>query len=143
MNSYVDLALQIDRLMRRINADLHPQAKHFDYENVGPIGGMLLLTIGEAEPVSLQAVIAKMGRDKSQITRLLQKLVQKGLVAKERDDDDGRELILCLTPKGQQQLNSIQKALADVVKHIFEPIKQEDVKAFSEILERLLQSDAC
>ena len=49
MTSSIELALQIDRLMRRIHAELHPRANDFDHEGVGPIGGMLLLTIGEAK----------------------------------------------------------------------------------------------
>ncbi|MEL7492215.1 MAG: MarR family winged helix-turn-helix transcriptional regulator [Pseudomonadota bacterium] len=123
--------------MRRINADLHPQAKEFDYEGVGPIGGMMLLTIGEAEPVELQTIIAKMGRDKSQITRLIQSLERKGLLKKHRNDEDAREIVLVLTPTGRRQLESIQNALADVIEHIFEPLTHREKAQFLQIISRL------
>ena len=139
MTSSLDLALQTDRLMRRIHADLTPRARDFDYEKVGAIGAMLLLTIGEGEPVELQTVIAKMGRDKSQITRLIQSLERKGLVEKHRNDEDAREIILALTPAGVRQLDSIKDALTAVIETIFQPLTQKETQQFFDILSRLLE----
>lgn len=138
MSSFAELAIQIDRLMRMINADLQPRTQQFDYEKVGPIGGMLLLAIGEAEPITLQDVIMKMGRDKSQITRLVQSLERKKLIKKEKSNLDGRELILCLTSNGRHQLESIQSELAKIVERIFEPLSERETSLFSEILEQLV-----
>ncbi len=138
MHSFSDLALQVDRLLRRINADLHPKAQQFDHEKVGPIGGMLLLAIGESQPINLQTLVSRMGRDKSQITRLVQSLERKGLILRQRSETDGRESLLCLSPKGHAQLASIQSALTDVIKHIFEPLTETETRQFSDLLERLL-----
>ena len=140
MTSSVDFALQIDRLMRKINADLHPQAKQFDYEQVGPIGGMLLLTIGEDEPANMQSVVNKMGRDKSQITRLIQSLERKELVEKHRSENDAREIVLSLTPAGRDQLASIKEALSAVVANIFRPLTQKQKQQFFDILSSLLDT---
>ena len=140
MTSFVDLALQIDRLMRRIHADVHPQAEQFDYEKVGPLGGMALLAIGEAEPAPMQKVISKLGRDKSQITRLIQNLERKGLIEKDCGQVDGRELVLRLTPRGRRQLDSIQSVLADVVENIFAPLSKTETENFSQLLDRVLDA---
>ena len=140
MTSPTDLALLIDRLMRKIHADLHPRAAEFDYEQVGPIGGMLLLTIGESEPLQMQSVVAKMGRDKSQITRLIQNLERKGLVQKQRRKEDAREIVLVLTPAGREQLKTIQSALSEVVAKIFEPLSSVETHEFYKVLSRLLDT---
>ena len=103
---------------------------------------MLLLTIGEQEPVELQTVILKMGRDKSQITRLIQSLERKGLVEKHRSRDNAREIILFLTPTGRLQLESIQTALAEVVADIFQPLTAKETQQFFDTLSRLLQTPA-
>ena len=140
MSSFVDLAIKIDRLMRMINAELNPMASEFDREKVGPIGGMLLLTLGDAEPLNLRAIITRMGRDKSQITRLVQSLERKGLVAKERCSEDARELVLRLTPKGRQQLVLIQNALAGIVETIVAPLSPIEMQQFSVVLDRLVNT---
>ena len=46
-----ELAVQVDRLMRRMNAGIEARAPLFDTDRVGPIGGMILLTIAEVQPV--------------------------------------------------------------------------------------------
>lgn len=126
--------------MRRIHADLHPRAVEFDHHRVGPIGGMLLLAIGEREPIDIGALVQQMGRDKSQISRLVQTLERKGLITKEQSIDDGRVSLLRLTEAGGHQLRSIQAVLMDVVFKVMEPLSDREQAAFSQLLDKILTS---
>ncbi|MEM9530550.1 MAG: MarR family transcriptional regulator [Pseudomonadota bacterium] len=137
-NSTTTLALNIDRLMRRIHAELQPRASEFDQYRVGPLGGMLLLTLGEREPADIQSVVEALGRDKSQISRLIQRYERQGLLVRQKSAQDGRVSLLRLTPAGRQQLEWIQEALAEVVGDIFAGLSREERAAFSELLARVL-----
>ncbi len=136
--STITLALKIDRLMRRIHAELQPRASEFDQHRIGPLGGMLLLTLGEREPVDIQSVVDALGRDKSQISRLIQRFERLGLLTRKRSDQDGRVSVLRLTRQGREQLERIQEALAEVVDGIFHGLSREERAAFSKLLEQVL-----
>lgn len=142
VNTYPDdsttLALNIDRLMRRIHAELQPRASDFDHHQVGPLGGMLLLTVGECEPVDIQSVVDALGRDKSQISRLIQRFERKGLLIRERSVSDGRVSVLSLTATGREQLERIKDVLNVVVGGLFTALSRKEQVIFAEMLERVL-----
>ncbi len=141
MNDTTSLALNIDRLMRRIHAELQPRAQDFDRHKVGPLGGMLLLTIGEMEPVDSKSVVEALGRDKSQISRLIQKLERKGLIEREPSPEDGRIQFLSLTSTGHDQLMRIKDVLNTIVDELFSDISKEDRSAFNAIIHQVVILD--
>ncbi len=132
------LALQIDRLMRLIHADIHPQAECFDTENVGPLGGMVLLTIAESEPIPIQSVVRRLGRDKSQMSRLINTLERKELLIKQPSPDDARVTLLKLAPRGQDQLQRIQTVLSSVIGNLFAPLSEKERTQFTALLTKVL-----
>ncbi len=135
------LALNIDRLMRRIHAELQPRAADFDHHQVGPLGGMLLLTIGERGSVDIQSVVAALGRDKSQISRLIQRFERKGLLTRETSPTDGRVSLLSLTKSGRDQVESIKDVLTVIVDGLFNGLSRDEKAMFAAILERVLMED--
>ena len=124
--------------MRRIHANLHPRAKTFDQYGLGPLGGMILLTIDEAEPVDIRSVVTALGRDKSQISRLVSRLEDKGLIARQQSVEDGRVTQLYLTHKGRNQLVLIQTALTQVIDELFVTLTFTEQKVFSSLLRKAL-----
>lgn len=131
------IALTIDRLMRRIHAELHPQAAEFDTHNVGPLGGMLLLTIADSEPIDVQTVTRALGRDKSQISRLIKKTEEQGLIHREKNADDGRSVVLTLTDDGRRQLEKIQAALTSTIEDILKPLDASERDVFRQLLSKV------
>lgn len=135
------LALQIDRLLRRFNADLNPRAAAVDVENIGPIGGMVLLTLHEAGDLTAKALSEKMGRDKSQISRLIHHLEQRGLIAKAGDARDARRSILQLTDKGVSQVAAFHTALTATTDAICTPLSAAEVTTLSALLTKIHSAD--
>ncbi|MEM6415310.1 MAG: MarR family transcriptional regulator [Pseudomonadota bacterium] len=134
------IALNIDRLMRRIHTELQRTAETFDTFNVGPIGGMALLTIADNEPVDIQTVSQALGRDKSQISRLLKRLDEKGLIKRKRCPSDGRTILLELTKDGQRQLKSITQALTSIIGDALEPLSTSERKSLGDALAKVVLS---
>lgn len=103
-----------------------------------PLGGMLLLTLGEREPVDIQTLVAALGRDKSQISRVIQRFERLGLLQRKKSDVDGRVSVLRLTAMGREQLTKIQEALAAVVQGIFNGLSRRERAEFAKLLTRVL-----
>ncbi|MEM9855045.1 MAG: MarR family transcriptional regulator [Pseudomonadota bacterium] len=124
------LARRLDRLMRRLNAALHPRAQAMDKEKVGALGGMVLMELADRGPLPLAVLSAEMGRDKSQMTRLVQMLEGKGHVARSADAKDRRVSLIALTPRGEAFVRDVEMILGEVLEEILSPLGEAERRAF-------------
>ncbi len=132
-----EIAYLVDRFMRRISANLHDKALSIDVERIGPFGGMILLTLSDIEPVSMHALVAQMGRDKSQMTRAIKSLEGKGMVERHRCPDDGRVSVLHLTEKGRAFVGEIKEILSGVIDEILSPVSASERQSLSAVLRKI------
>lgn len=137
-----DLALLVDRFMRRIHFGLQAKAHEFDTARVGPGGGIVLLTLAEMGCPGLQELTNRVARDKSQMTRTIRSLETKGLVARETSPHDARVSLVRLTPEGEQVVSDLQHAVAETIDDILAPISKSDIKVLKDLLERALTNGA-
>ncbi|MEL6946365.1 MAG: MarR family transcriptional regulator [Pseudomonadota bacterium] len=135
--SDTEIAKYTDRLMRRVHAALHGQAHVFDTQKVGPIGGMVLLTLADAETLKINDLVKRLARDKSQVTRLVQTLETKGLIQRTNDEDDARVVRLALTPLGETTVVELQQAFADALREILSPLSAQEQATLQDLLSRL------
>ena len=142
MNKDATLALQMDRLMRRFHSDMHPRALKVDTEKVGPIAGMILFVISEQSPVTASEIAALLGRDKSQISRLISLLMRKGLVVKTTHDGDARRADLRLSEAGALQVAAFHGALVETTKSVFGDLNRDERAVFSNLLTKVLREGA-
>ena len=133
-----DLALLIDRFMRRIHFGLQSKADAFDTANVGPGGGIILLTLSDMGSPGLQELTRRVARDKSQMTRSIRSLEAKGLVERRPSSDDARVTLVRLTPEGEAVVKTLQTVVAETINEILAPISQDEKNAFKNMLERAL-----
>ncbi|MEO0343954.1 MAG: MarR family transcriptional regulator [Pseudomonadota bacterium] len=133
-----ELALLIDRFMRRIHFKLRANAAQFDVKSVGRNGGMTLLTIADTDRISLHDLTERMARDKSQMTRAIKALEQKGLVARETAPDDARVSLVFLTADGKEVVAQLRDALTKVIDEILEPISTADKAELKTLLNQAL-----
>ncbi|MEM1237936.1 MAG: MarR family transcriptional regulator [Pseudomonadota bacterium] len=132
----IELALLVDRLMRRIHVGLQSRAEEFDPHNVGPWGGMVLLTLSDHDGIEIGALARHLGRDKSQVTRTLASLESKGFINRPVSQTDGRVRHVRLTKEGHAMVETLGKAVAESLDQALGPLASTDLKALEEILER-------
>ncbi|MEM1436483.1 MAG: MarR family transcriptional regulator [Pseudomonadota bacterium] len=132
-----DIAIHIDRFMRRIHSGLQARASEFDAENVGPGGGMILLTLADVEPAPIQFMARLMGRDKSQMTRAIKSLESKGLIERSTEAADARVSLLSLTRQGRSAVDRIQVALTSVIGDILSPLAADERKLLKAFMARI------
>ena len=134
----IELALLIDRFMRRIHFALQAKADGFDTENVGPGGGIVLLTLADMPGVGMQELTKRVARDKSQMTRMIRSLENKGLVLRTPSPCDARVSLVTLTDAGEEVVDALRHAVADAINGILDPISPDEKKAFQDLMQRVL-----
>ena len=132
-----ELAYLVDRFVRRIAAGLHMKAVEVDTDRVGPLGGMLLLTLSELEPTPIHKLVAQMGRDKSQMTRLINSLIEKNLIDRRMSGADRRVHILTLTERGRGLVRKLKVVLTETIDQILKPVALSDRDNLIEILRKI------
>lgn len=132
-----ELARALDRLMRRVEAGVHLRASAIDADRIGPLGGMVLLTLADLGAVPVQTLVAMSGRDKSQITRLVQMLEGKGAVTRRRSAEDGRISLIALSDKGTRMVADLRRIMASVVDEMLAPLPEAERAALARTIMRL------
>ncbi|MDH4211688.1 MAG: MarR family winged helix-turn-helix transcriptional regulator [candidate division WOR-3 bacterium] len=66
-----------------------------------PSHGGIVSNLFKKDRVPMKEIAERIGRDKSTVTALVNKLVRAGYVVKEKDPGDKRITYLCLTAKGR------------------------------------------
>lgn len=134
----VTLALLIDRLMRRMHGSLHAKAPQFDTERLGPANCMILLTLGDMGPTGIQDLTRRVGRDKSQMTRSIQLMERRGLLARAPSPSDARVSVVSLTPAGVAMVDMLRCVLAETIDEVLDPISASERVALTEVLSRVM-----
>ena len=133
-----ELALLIDRFMRRIHFGLQAKAPGFDKENVGPGGGIVLMTIADMGCPSLHELTKRVARDKSQMTRTIRSLEGKGLVKRRGSPNDARVTLVTMTSAGESVVSQLREAVAETIEEILIPISQAEKSQLKGLLQRAL-----
>ncbi|MFN8587402.1 MAG: MarR family transcriptional regulator [Candidatus Eisenbacteria bacterium] len=71
------------------------------------------------------------------MTRMIDRLVKRGLVVRERSGEDGRQAITTITPKGRTLVNGVNARVKAVHKVVGEPLTDDEARQLSHLLEKL------
>lgn len=89
------------------------------------------------EPIPPSLLAERMGLTRGAVTKLADRLIDKGLVARTANPDDGRAQTLCLTPKGETFTPELA-TLADLNEtECFAGLPPQDREALGRILRNL------
>ncbi|MBE8520664.1 winged helix-turn-helix transcriptional regulator [Amycolatopsis sp. H6(2020)] len=69
----------------------------------------VLVCIGESGPLSQQRVADRLGLDRSDLVKVLDRLEAAGWVCRERDTEDRRRHVLTLTEPGQATVGKVEE----------------------------------
>ena len=102
-----------------------------------------LLLFGEERYLTSKGIAHKMNVVKSRVTRIIDGLIQKGLIQRIKDPEDSRVNLLSLTPSGNRKLLDINVFLKDVHAEVLVQITPEQrrhMMASLEMLKSAMQS---
>ncbi|MGY1848628.1 MarR family winged helix-turn-helix transcriptional regulator [Blastococcus sp. SYSU DS1021] len=134
--AFVSLEREIGLLLRRSRAISTRLARELHPDLDGAAYGLLAL-LQDAGPLRASDLVARLGLDKSTVSRQLSSLVELGLVDRAADPDDGRAQVLRPSAEGAARLAGIRTARRARWESDLADWPAEDVATLAILLERL------
>ena len=97
----------------------------------------LAMEQGAAEAIAVNTVKDRMIEKSPNTTRLMDKLIAKNLISRERCASDGRVIYVKITASGLELLKTIDAALKEQENILVPPITDEDADQLSELLDKI------
>jgi len=88
--------------------------------------GGIMSTLFKKDRASMKELAERIGRDKSTVTALVNKLMRNGYVAKDKDPDDSRITYLCLTAKGRSLERDFDEISGKLIATAFRGFSQRE-----------------
>ena len=97
--------------------------------------GFALLSIDKEKGTSSTALGPKMGMEATSLTRTLKSMEEKGLIIRKKNPEDGRGVIINLTPFGQEKRELSKSTVLKFNEVIKENISEQKLQHFREVAE--------
>lgn len=137
---------QSDPLLESIQHQVALFARRAEQTRLGGVGQarnsmdraayLLLNRLDQEGPTGVKALAAGMGIDSSTVTRQVAPLVDSGLVKRTSHPDDGRAVVLELSPRGQQRLDQVRTSRRDLMALLTKDWAPEEREIFCALLTR-------
>jgi DNA-binding MarR family transcriptional regulator len=127
----------IRRLVRMLRvSDRQAQAE------LGVSGAQLfvLTELGKTPALSLNELAARTLTDQSSVSVVVTRLVEAGLVTRDRDERDARRLVLHLTRSGRALLQKAPPVAQERLLAVFERMTADDRKRFADTFDEIVSS---
>jgi MarR family transcriptional regulator, organic hydroperoxide resistance regulator len=96
--------------------------------------------LGRAAPLSLRELGELLIAESGHPSRLVDRLVERGLVERAASDRDGRQVVLSLTPRGRELEGQVVRTRAQIVELGRVVVGEHDVSPVLELLRELIQN---
>jgi DNA-binding MarR family transcriptional regulator len=97
---------------------------------------LLLNRLDKEGPMGVKALAASMGIDSSTVTRQVAPLVDTGLVKRTSHPEDGRAVVLQLSPRGQSRLEEVRSSRRQLMAELTHDWAPEEREEFCTLLTR-------
>lgn len=99
--------------------------------------GFALLSIDKEIGTPSSAISQRMGMEPSSLTRTLKTLEDKGLIYREKNPDDGRGVMICLTDFGKEKRELSKQTVLMFNQTIKDSVSLDDLKTFFKVAEKI------
>jgi DNA-binding MarR family transcriptional regulator len=97
---------------------------------------LLLNRLDHEGPMGVKALAEGMGIDSSTVTRQVAPLVDSGLVKRTSHPEDGRAVVLALSPRGRMRLNEVRASRQQLMAVVTDGWSEQEREVFCDLLGR-------
>jgi len=122
---------------QRIYRSVNDMIKQHVHDDITTDQFQILQFIKQHEQVTSTQIAQTMGVGKSAITALVNRLVQKEFIERERNEEDRRVVYLRLTDNGNKVVTATEKEIYQFIEDKLAHFPTEDIEGFLHALEKL------
>lgn len=127
----------ISKIREKVNRLFVEEMSGSGIDGIVTSHGDIIYALYNKPKMSMAEIADKIGRDKSTITALVDKLVKLGYVAKEKDTKDTRVVYVTLTSKGEELKPAFEAISAKVLGVFYMHISENEKKELTRILNKI------
>lgn len=127
----------ISKIREKSNKLIETEMSQNGIEGIVTSHGDIIYALFKNERMTMAEIANKIGRDKSTVTALIDKLVKLGYVIKERDTQDTRVVYVTLTQKGYELEPIFEAVSAKLLEVFYLGISEEEKEELTKILNKI------
>lgn len=99
--------------------------------------GFALINIDPEEGIPSTALGPKMGMEATSLSRTLKSMEEKGLIERKPNPEDGRSVLIHLTPLGQEMREYSKTVVLKFDEAIQQHVSEEEMNVFRNVIDRI------
>lgn len=128
----------ISRTKKKMIQFIEKKLNEYGMDNLITSHGNILTVLYESnEKLTMGQIAKKIGKDKSTVTPLIEKLLKLGYIKKLRSEDDKRITYIVLTKKGKLLETKFNAISTQVYETAYKNFSQEEKELFLKLLKKL------
>jgi DNA-binding MarR family transcriptional regulator len=132
-----DAISYISKIREKVNRLIEAEMTRNGLEGIVTSHGDIIYALFYQQRMTMAEIAGKIGRDKSTVTALVDKLVKFGYVVKERDVQDTRVIFVSLTNKGQELKPTFEAISDKVLGTFYSGVSETEKTELADILDKI------
>lgn len=132
-----DIISLISKVREDANKFITDEMDKWGVKGLAPSHGDILSALLKHERLTMKELADKIGRDKSTVTVLVDKLIKQGYVEKTRDIEDNRVVFVSLTEKGRELKPMFDAISKDLISTVYKGISENEKEELIETLTKI------
>lgn len=132
-----DVISLISKIREKVNRLIVSEMSKYGIDGIVTSHGDIVYALFKKPRLTMAEIAEKIGRDKSTITALVDKLVRLGYVTKERDTEDTRVVYVALTQKGTALKPIFEAISMEVLDIFYTGISENEKEELTRILNKI------
>ena len=129
----------IFRLVHSLKRKMSEQIESLDSE-IAPMNIRVMKIITKKSPCTAIDIAHFLNRDKAQVTRLVNALINQELVKKSPNPEDKRSQLLVLTNKGEDIMTKVSNIDREMLQRMTKGMNEDELEQFSQIANKMAQN---
>lgn len=135
-----DVISLISKIRGKINRFIVSELSKQGIDGIVTSHGDIIFALFKKSRLTMAEIAERIGRDKSTITALVDKLVRLGYVVKERDTEDTRVVYVSLTNRGNELKPIFEAISAEILTVFYLDISKKEKEELISILNRIYKN---
>lgn len=139
MQSRAEISFHADRFLWRFLSHLNDRLKETGLPVNAP-DAKIIFTVKHHKTIAISQLVKQLGRDKSQVSRKVQELEEKGILTRETDPENSRISLISLTSEGETLVRQMAAETEAVMAELLQPLEDSEQETLRRLLSKISAS---